>query len=68
MTNLIFLPIKLNIDNLDLNIETEEEKTFGGLWNTKFVSADHPNLEGIVKQLPFYKITLIKYNLSLIHI
>ena len=68
MTNLIFLPIKINIDNLDLNIETEEEKTFGGLWNTKFVSTNHPKLAGIVNQLPFYEITLIKYNTQAVDI
>lgn len=62
MTNLIFLPIKLDIDNLNLNIEAETEKTFGGLWNTKFVPIDHPYLISVIDQLPFSQITLIKYN------
>lgn len=68
MTNLIFLPIKLDIGNLDLKIEAEAEKTFGGLWNTKFMPIDHPDLIRITDQLPFSLITLIKYNTQAVDI
>lgn len=68
MTNLIFLPIKIDIGNLDLKIEAEAEKTFGGLWNTKFVPIDHPDLIRIIDQLPFSEITLIKYNTQAVDI
>jgi len=62
MKKLIFLPIDLEIINTSYSIESQIEKTFGGLWNTKFVSPDEPQLANIIKQLPYQKISLIKYN------
>lgn len=62
MKKLIFLPIDLEIINTDYSIESRIEKTFGGLWDTKFVSPNNPQLTDIIKQLPYQRISLIKYN------
>lgn len=62
MKKLIFLPIELEINNTEFDIESKIEKTFGGLWDTRFVISDDPQIADIVKQLPYQTISLIKYN------
>lgn len=65
MTDLIFLPIELSIDQTVFDFEIQSLPTFNGLWETKFLTdsdLSRPEIKNLCDQLPFKKITLIKYN------
>lgn len=62
MKDLIFLPIEIKIDKTSFNISNPLHNTFQGLWNTKLVNNNDPEIKNIVDQLPYSEITLIKYN------
>jgi hypothetical protein len=65
MNNLIFLPIEISIDQTVFDFNTHSLPTFNGLWETKFLNDNdffRPEIKNLCDQLPFEKITLIKYN------
>lgn len=62
MQDLIFLPIHIAIDKTAFDIARPVHQTFQGLWNTQLVAESDPEISSIVEQLPYSKITLIKYN------
>ena len=65
MKNLIFLPIELEIEQTVFDFDIHSLPTFDGLWETKFLTnddLDRPEIKSLCDQLPFEKITLIKYN------
>lgn len=62
MKKLIFLPIELTITKTFLNVDSPLYDTFDGLWNTRSVEADHPEIKYLIDQLPFSNLSLIKYN------
>lgn len=62
MKDLIFLPIEIKIDKTAFDISNPVHKTFQGLWDTRLVEDSDPEIKNIVDQLPYSKITLIKYN------
>jgi hypothetical protein len=62
MKNLVFLPIELEINKTSFDINNPLHKTFRGLWDTKLVNEKDPEIKTIIDQLPYSKITLIKYN------
>lgn len=62
MKNLIFLPIEINIDKTIFDVNSPLHKTFRGLWNTQLINENDAEIKSIVDQLPYSKITLIKYN------
>jgi hypothetical protein len=62
MKDLIFLPIEITINKTIFNFDTPSHKTFGGLWDTRLVDESDPEMQHIIKQLPYLKLTWFKYN------
>lgn len=62
MKDLIFLPIEITIDRTEFDIDSPLHKTFQGLWDTRLVDESNLEIKKIVDQLPYSKLTLIKYN------
>lgn len=65
MKDIIFLPIEIEVDQTEFDLKSKSMKTFEGLWETRFISGPDllkPEIKKICDQLPFEKITLVKYN------
>lgn len=62
MKDLIFLPIELKINKTSFNTINPLHDTFQGIWNTQIIDDVDLEIKEIVDQLPYSKITLIKYN------
>ena len=65
MNDLIFLPIEIDIISTTFSINRPTKSTFQGLWETKELNEWELNkseIKYIADQLPFKKITLVKYN------
>ena len=64
MNDLIFLPIEIEINSITFSINRPTKLTFQGLWETKELNEWELNkseIKYIADQLPFKKITLVKY-------
>lgn len=64
MKDLIFLPIEIDIDATAFNFDGPSHKTFGGLWDTRLIDESDPQVEKIIKQLPYLKLTWFKFNVQ----
>lgn len=62
MKDLLFLPIEIKIDKTIFDISNPLHKTFQGIWNTRLVESNNPEIKSLIDQLPFSSISLIKYN------
>jgi hypothetical protein len=65
MNDLIFLPIEIEIISTTFSVNRPTKLTFQGLWETKELNEWELNkseIKYIADQLPFKKITLVKYN------
>ena len=65
MNDLIFLPIEIDIISTTFSINRPTKSTFQGLWETKELNEwelHKSEIGYIADQLPFKKITLVKYN------
>ena len=65
MNDLIFLPIEIDIISTTFSINRPTKLTFQGLWETKELNEwelHKSEIGYIADQLPFKKITLVKFN------
>jgi hypothetical protein len=68
MKDLIFLPIEIKIDKTTFDINSPLHSTNLGLWRTRLVKSDDPEIKELTDQLPYSHITLIKYNTQAVDI
>jgi hypothetical protein len=68
MKDLIFLPIEIKIDKTTFGTNSPLHVAFRGLWHTRLVKFDDPEIKDLTDQLPYSHITLIKYNTQTVDI
>jgi len=64
ITNLLFLPIEIEINKTFFDIDSPSYESFQGLWNTRLIEPNNPEIKFIIDQLAFSSVSLIKYNVQ----